>query len=187
MPFPPDTPEQRPEIACGTGLLTNCAALGLDASAEPLAGAGDRHGNVPFFQAIADDMGLQAESFDAVCSFLLLMYPEPAVIQGIFREVCRILNPGGRFIFDVPPRKHRRLLRRRQASWHGGMELSAEDVRRLCGDALFLRRSFGVLFLPVHKLPEGMRGKLQNLDYRMANGWMKETSSYLVFELVKQG
>ena len=34
--------------------------------------------------------------------------------------------------------------------------------------------------------PEGLRGRLRELDFRLANGGMKENSSYLVFELVKK-
>ena len=184
--FPGDVSEQRLEIACGTGRLTNYATHGLDASAEMLSRARERHRDVTFVQAFADSTGFEDETFDAVYTFHLLMHLEPAVIEGIFREAHRILKPGGRFIFDIPSKKRRRLLHHRQASWHGGTEFSTEDVRGLAGEAFSLRRSFGLLFLPVHKLPEGLRGRLRKLDFRLANGGMKETSSYLVFELVKK-
>ncbi len=184
--FPADKSEQRLEIACGTGWLTNYATHGLDASAEMLARARAQHEDVTFVQAMADDTGFADESFDAVYTFHLLMHLEPTVIEGIIREVHRILKPGGRFIFDIPSKKRRQRLHHRQASWHGGTELSTEDVYRLAGEAFSLQRSFGVLFLPVHKLPEGMRGRLLGLDYRLANGGMKENSSYLVYELVKK-
>ena len=184
--FPPDRQETRLEIACGTGRLTGYATHGLDASAEMLARARARHRDVAFVQAMADDTGFEDGTFDAVYTFHLLMHLEPEVIERIFREVSRILKPGGRFIFDVPSKKRRQLLHHRQKSWHGGTELSTEDVRRLAGEGFSLRRSFGLLFLPVHKLPEGLRGRLRKLDYRLANGGMKENSSYLVFELVKE-
>ncbi|MBQ1351517.1 MAG: class I SAM-dependent methyltransferase [Oscillospiraceae bacterium] len=184
--FPPDKPEQRLEIACGTGRLTGYATHGLDASAEMLAQARERYGDVIFVEAFADDTGFTDASFDAVYTFHLLMHLEPSVIAGIFREVHRILKPGGRFIFDIPSKKRRKLLRHHQASWHGGTELSSEDVCQLCGSEYSLRRSFGLLFLPVHKLPAGMRSRLVQPDFRLANGWMKENSSYLAFELIKR-
>lgn len=184
--FPPEPPERRLELACGTGRLTNYATHGLDASAEMLARARERHEKLSFVQAMADDTGFADGSFDAVYGFHLLMHLEPTVIEAIFREMHRILRPGGRFIFDIPSEKRRALLGRGQASWHGGTQLSAGEVRRLCGEAFSLRRSFGVLFLPVHKLPEAMRGRLVDLDLRLANGWLKEGSSYLVYELVRQ-
>ncbi len=150
-----------------------------------LARAKERHKTVTFVQAMADDTGFPDEVFDAVYTFHLLMHLEPSVIQAIFREVCRVLKPGGRFILDIPSRQRRQRLGHRQASWHGGTELSTADVRDLCGDAFTLRRSFGVLFLPVHKLPEGLRRTLGGLDFALANGPLKENSSYLIYELVK--
>ena len=184
--FPPHPPERRLELACGTGRLTNYATHGLDASAQMLARARERHEKLSFVQAMADETGFAADSFDAVYGFHLLMHLEPTAIEKIFREAHRILRPGGRFIFDIPSEKRRALLGHRQASWHGGTQLSTGEVRRLCGEAFSLRRSFGVLFLPVHKLPEAMRGRLVDLDLRLANGWLKEGSSYLVYELVRQ-
>lgn len=184
--FPPDKPERRLEIACGTGRLTSYATHGLDASAEMLARAAERHEGVSFAQTGADDTGFPAGAFDAVYGFHLLMHLEPTVIEGIFREAHRILRPGGRFIFDIPSEKRRALLGHRQTSWHGGTQLSTGEVRRLCGEAFSLRRSFGVLLLPIHRLPEAMRSRLTELDLRLANGWLKELSSYLVFELVRQ-
>lgn len=183
--LPPNTGERRLEIACGTGRLTNYATHGLDASGEMLVRAKERHKTVTFVQAMADDTGFPDEVFDAVYTFHLLMHLEPSVIQAIFREVCRVLKPGGRFILDIPSRQRRQRLGHRQASWHGGTELSTADVRDLCGDAFTLRRSFGVLFLPVHKLPEGLRRTLGGLDFALANGPLKENSSYLIYELVK--
>ena len=183
--LPPNTGERRVEIACGTGRLTNYATHGLDASGEMLARAKERHKTVTFVQAMADDTGFPDEVFDAVYTFHLLMHLEPSVIQAIFREVCRVLKPGGRFILDIPSRQRRQRLGHRQASWHGGTELSTADVRDLCGDVFTLRRSFGVLFLPVHKLPEGLRRTLGGLDFALANGPLKENSSYLIYELVK--
>ena len=184
--FPGDKQERRLELACGTGRLTNYATDALDASAEMLAIARPRHENVAFVQASADDTGFEDASFDAVYTFHLLMHLDPAVIVGIFREAHRILKPGGRFVFDIPSKKRRRMLRHRQESWHGGTELSGEDVGRLAGEDFLIQSSFGILFLPVHRLPDGIRGRLLDLDYKLANGKWKENSSYLVFELVKR-
>ena len=46
-------------------------------------------------------------------------------------------------------------------------------------------RSFGIMMLPVHKLPSGIRNPLKRMDYALANGWLKQYSSYLIVELVK--
>ena len=64
--------------------------------------------------------------------------------------------------------------------------MSSDDISRLIGSDFSLNRSFGIMLLPVHKLPDRMRSSLLKRDFAMANGRMKEYSSYLVFELVKK-
>lgn len=79
------------------------------------------------------------------------------------------------------------------------MQMTTEEVERMATTAndepsdgnhtkgLFsLNRTFGIMMLPLHRLPERMRKSLLKLDYSMANGWMKEYSSYLVCELIKR-
>ena len=181
----PGTGEKRLEIACGTGRLTNYATHGLDASGEMLRHAAARHRHVEWRQASGDDTGYEEEAFDVVYTFHLLMHLEPEVIRGIFREAHRILKPGGRFIFDIPSKKRRRLFHHRQVSWHGGTELSRDDIVRLMGDDFSLGRSFGVMALPVHRLPNAVRRPLIRADYAVANSAIKEYSSYIVYELIK--
>jgi ubiquinone/menaquinone biosynthesis C-methylase UbiE len=176
----------RLEVACGTGRLTNYATHGLDASSEMMRLARERHPEVEFRQASATETGFPDEMFDIVYSFHLLMHLDEDTIRQIFQEVYRILKPGGRFIFDIPSKKRRHLLHHRQASWHGGTALSTDDVRQLASEAFCVHRHYGVMLLPVHQLPVRLRKPLQRTDYAMANGWLREYSSYLVFELQKQ-
>lgn len=177
----------RLEMACGTGRLTNYATHGLDASAEMMKRAQERHKNVEFRLASATDTGYDDAMFDTVYTFHLMMHLDADTIGGIFSEAYRILKPGGQFIFDIPSKKRRHLLHHRQQSWHGGTELSTDDVRQLCAGRFSLKSRHGIMMLPVHKLPKGMRKPLQRADYGMANSFMREYSSYLLFELVKEG
>ncbi len=191
--------ELRLDMACGTGRLTNYATHGLDASAEMMSHAMKRHPSVQFTQASATDTGFPDNTFDVVYSFHLLMHLDKDTIGQIFKEVHRILKPGGRLIIDIPSKKRRQLFHHRQASWHGGMQMTTEEVERMATTAndepfdrdhtkgLFsLNRTFGIMMLPLHRLPECMRKSLLKLDYSMANGWMKEYSSYLICELIKR-
>jgi len=189
--------ELRLDMACGTGRLTNYATHGLDASSEMMAHAKERHPSVSFTQATANETGFPDGMFDVVYSFHLLMHLDKTTIGEIFKEVHRILKPGGRFIFDIPSKKRRQLLHHKQASWHGGTHLTVSEVEMLArGDfgpeevsakELFdVKRTFGIMMLPLHRLPESMRKSLLRIDYSMANGWMKEYSSYVVCELVKR-
>lgn len=177
---------QRLEMACGTGRLTNYATHALDASSEMMEYARKRHPEVKFRQVSATESGFDAETFDVVYSFHLMMHLDEATIRQIISEAWRILKPGGRFIFDIPSRKRRQLLRHHQVSWHGGTQYSTEDVSQLAAPKFVLKRSYGIMMLPVHKLPVALRGPLQSFDYMLANSWLREYSSYLIFELVKQ-
>jgi ubiquinone/menaquinone biosynthesis C-methylase UbiE len=176
----------RLEMACGTGRLTNYATHGLDASSEMMAYAQERHPEVELRQASAAETGYEAETFDVVYSFHLMMHLDEDTVRQIIDEAWRILKPGGRFIFDIPSRKRRQLLHHRQASWHGGTQFSTKDVVGLVAPKFALKRRFGVMMLPVHKLPVALRKPLQSMDYVLANSWLREYSSYLIFELVKQ-
>ena len=176
----------RLDMACGTGRLTNYATHGLDASAEMMNIAKQRHPSVTYTLASANETGFPDEMFDMVYSFHLMMHLEKATINEIFKEVHRILKPGGRFIMDIPSKKRRQLLHHRQASWHGGTEMTQEEMKKMAEELFTMQRTFGVMLLPLHRLPEGMRQPLLKFDYAMANGWLKTYSSYLVYEFVKQ-
>lgn len=176
---------QRLEIACGTGRLTNYATHGLDVSENMMAQARQRHPHVEFRLASATETGYADESFDIIYSFHLLMHLDEATISQIIDEAHRLLRPGGRFIVDIPSRKRRSLLHHKQQSWHGGTALSTRDVKAMAAGKFKVTRRHGIMMLPVHKLPEGMRRPLTSFDYALCGSWMKEYSSYIVFELTK--
>ncbi|MCM1108904.1 MAG: class I SAM-dependent methyltransferase [Clostridium sp.] len=173
------------EIACGTGRLTGYATHALDASREMMSFARRKHPDVHFVWASATDTGFPEETFDTVYAFHLLMHLDMETIRQLTDEVCRILKPGGCFIADIPSAKRRRLTGHRQASWHGATALTVEDVQEMVSERFMLRRSFGIMMLPVHRLPRSVRRVLLRLDYALANGWFKHYSSYIVCELMK--
>ncbi len=179
------TDEMRLDMACGTGRLTNYATHGLDASSEMMKRAQERYPNVRFCKASATETGYKNETFDVVYTFHLLMHLDTETISEIIDEVYRILKPGGRFILDIPSKKRRQLLRHKQASWHGGTELTSNDVVRMTEGKFRLNSSHGIMMLPIHKLPNGIRNSLLKTDFALANGWLKEYSSYLILELKK--
>lgn len=184
--IPVDKGTQRLEMACGTGRLTNYATHGLDASAEMMSLARQRHPDVDFRQASATETGFADGMFDVVYSFHLLMHLDEETIQQIFDEAWRILKAGGRFIFDIPSKKRRNLLHHKQATWHGATALDRTDVERMTNGRFNLRSAHGVMLLPVHKLPRALRKPLQSADYFLANSWLKNYSSYIIFELQKR-
>ena len=178
--------EKRLDMACGTGRLTNFATHGLDASKEMMSYAKKRHPKVVFHQASACDTGFDDNMFDVVYTFHFLMHIDNETIKQVFDEVHRILKPGGRFIFDIPSNRRRRLLHHKQSSWHGATAMDKSDVVRLAGDRYELSRRYGIMILPVHKLPVKIRKTMQRFDYALANSFLKGYSSYQVFELIKK-
>ncbi|NIX17711.1 MAG: methyltransferase domain-containing protein [Gammaproteobacteria bacterium] len=99
------------EIAAGTGVLTECLAnrlpsgviiiatdlnsTMLDVARENLA----KYNNISFNVANAIDLHYNDDSFDVVlCQFGVMFFPD--LIQA-YREVYRVLKPGGEFMFNV--------------------------------------------------------------------------------------
>lgn len=176
---------KRLELACGTGRLTSYATHGLDASEKMIAHAKKRHPDVEFHEASACDTGYADEQFDLVYTFHFLMHVDEQTVRQVFDEVYRILRPGGRFIFDIPSKKRRKLLHHKQTSWHGATAMDKTNVERLAAGRFKLSKTFGIMMLPVHKLPVRLRKPLTRMDYALANSSMRRYSSYLVYELIK--
>lgn len=181
-----DKNELRLEMACGTGRLTDYATHALDASPEMMAFAQRRHPEVSYRCTSAVDTGFADGMFDVVYTFHLLMHLDRNFISDIFREVHRILKPGGRFIFDIPSGERRRMRHHQQDSWHGATHLSRSEVMSLTGDMFKCSDSYGIMMMPVHKLPVSLRKPLQSFDYFLANSLLRKYSSYVVYEFIKQ-
>ena len=98
------------ETAAGTGVLTRAIASALpaarmtatDLNQPMLDHAKSRHpadGRIAWRQADALALPFEDRSFDAVaCQFGVMFFPDK--VQG-YREVRRVLKPGGHFLFNV--------------------------------------------------------------------------------------
>ena len=98
------------ETACGTGIVTRTLAAALPASVaitatdlnDPMLDfaksqpGGER---VRWQQADAQNLPFPDQTFDAaVCQFGVMFFPDK---PSAYREVFRVLKPGGRFLFSV--------------------------------------------------------------------------------------
>lgn len=174
------------EMACGTGRLLDYADCGIDASEKMLAEARRKFPHKDLRQALAQDTPFGDATFDAVYAFHLMMHLAPETIGDILREAYRLLKPGGRFIFDIPSRRRRKVRSGRQeGGWHGNTALDAADVESLSQGRFAISSVGGILFLPIHRFPVAWRSSLLRADRRLARGWLKNYSSYLIFELRK--
>jgi ubiquinone/menaquinone biosynthesis C-methylase UbiE len=101
------------DVACGTGLVTFCAAqavgptgrvLGVDLSGRMIEAARRRAeersaSNITFARMDAESLDLPDAGFDvALCSLGLMYMPDP---EKAVREMVRVLRPGGRLVLAV--------------------------------------------------------------------------------------
>jgi ubiquinone/menaquinone biosynthesis C-methylase UbiE len=101
------------DVACGTGLVTFCAAqtvgptgqvLGTDLSGRMVEAAIQRAAqrgalNASFARMDGETLDLPNASFDvALCSLGLMYMPDP---EKAVREMARVLRPGGRLVLAV--------------------------------------------------------------------------------------
>ena len=94
------------DIGCGPGNFTAAYAevcaevVGVDLAPNMIGVAAKQYPHIAFQTANVEELPFDDESFDVVVSGYVNQYlarPEVA-----FREVSRVLRPGGRFIFVVP-------------------------------------------------------------------------------------
>lgn len=174
------------DLPCGTGRLTNYAAWGADASEAMLKEARERFPNKEFMLVDAMQTGLEAACVETVLSFHFLMHLDKESVKKVMVEMYRILKPGGRWICDIPSQKRRGLGHREQELWHGNTSLSVQEMSQMARGMFRVESVHGVMLMPVHRFPKALRQPLCAMDYKMANvGWLREWSSYLIFELKK--
>ncbi|KHK01113.1 class I SAM-dependent DNA methyltransferase [Desulfovibrio sp. TomC] len=92
------------DAGCGTGkvleILRDVAPVGLDLSATALALA-RRRGPFALTQASATTLPFAAASFDVAVSLDVLANVPPAEVPAAFRELFRVLAPGGALILNL--------------------------------------------------------------------------------------
>lgn len=171
------------ELGCGTGRLSSFAQVASDASKPSLGIARARCPATRFVAADAARLPFAAKAFDAVFAFHLLMHLENDAVRSILAETARVLRPGGTLIADVVSATRRRLTGERKVKehhWHAATAFSAGGFKALCREAgLRPVRMTGLMFLPIHRLPDRAKPLFSGLDDRLAQR-MPSLSSYLV-------
>jgi ubiquinone/menaquinone biosynthesis C-methylase UbiE len=173
------------ELACGSGRLLNYAVYGVDGSQEMIKIAQQKYPNKEIFYSDAEILPFENNSFDAIISFHFFMHLDKEKLLKILEECSRVLKPGGRLIFDIPSARRRKLLAYNKDGWHGNLALSKADITKL-HPKFVVKRSFGLLFLPIHRIPNKIRMRLIGVDFLFANSFLKKYSSYHVYEMIKK-
>jgi len=130
------------DLGCGTGAMVATLAphvarvIGVDASAEMLAAAGERTAaldNIELRAGSLESLPLEDRSVDAALLTLVLHHlPSPATA---LVEAARVLKPGGRLlIVDMAPHDHEEY---RQQMGHVWLGFSEAQIQRWLADAGF--------------------------------------------------
>jgi SAM-dependent methyltransferase len=101
------------DLGCGEGYCTREMAargaapvLGVDLSAKMIESARKQEAETPlgieYRQGDVRDLDLPDASFDLVLAVFVFSYVNVEDMKRAFREVRRLLTPGGRFVFAVP-------------------------------------------------------------------------------------
>lgn len=122
------------DLACGEGFVTEkiaatgASVTGADISKELIEKAKARGRDIDYYTAPAENLSFaKDDSFDVVTCVLALQNMES--LEPVFREVARVLVPGGRFIFIL---NHPVLRIPKRSSW-GFDEREGVQFRRLDG------------------------------------------------------
>jgi ubiquinone biosynthesis O-methyltransferase len=151
------------DIGCGDGELAvelaRCGATvtGIDASAAMIDAArirAKKHDvDVSFQVATAERLPFPAEQFDVVTAITILCFVEDA--EPVFREIARVLRPGGRFIIGELGKWSTWAAARRVRAWMGsplwrrGRFRTAKELRSLAGHAgLSVQSVRGAIYYP---------------------------------------
>ncbi len=174
------------DLACGSGRLLQYATCGLDASPAMTAIAKAKYPEKIIHTCSATQLPFDDQSVQTIISFHFFMHLDRNTVQDILKECHRVLQPGGRIIFDIPSKKRRKLLHHQQQSWHGGLSMTIAELKALHPALFVLQQSFGLLLFPIHRFPKKIRRYCQSLDGWLAASVLKEYSSYLIITFVKQ-
>jgi ubiquinone/menaquinone biosynthesis C-methylase UbiE len=174
------------DMGCGTGRLLDFAGLGVDGSEEMLSIAKHKHPMKQLFHENALNTHFEDATFEAILSFHVVMHIEKDSFLKLLDEVHRVLKDQGSFIFDVPSAKRRRLVGHKHAGWHGSQAYTKKEILACCGTQWRIKRTQGVMILPIHRIPTFLRRPLCAVDRLWCRSFIKDYSSYVVYELIKK-
>lgn len=173
-------------LGCGTGRFMEYCSTGVDFSKKMLAIAEENYPEGEYYLNNAETTPFENNTFDTVICFHVLMHLTPQDTAAIFREVNRILKPGGRFIFDYPSAERRKLTRYKAQNWHGGNAFKKGTIASMIkAENLKTIQRKGVLFLPIHHFPHRMRNFVFGIDQMLTKSPFKQYSSYLIHAVEK--
>jgi ubiquinone biosynthesis O-methyltransferase len=151
------------DVGCGDGELAlelkrrGAMVAGIDASAEMIAAARARSArentDISFQVAMAEHLPFPEGQFDVVTAITILCFVDDAA--PVFREIARVLRPGGRLVIGELGKWSTWAVQRRVRAWLGsqlwrrGRFRTASELRGLAdGAGLVVNTVRGAVFYP---------------------------------------
>lgn len=174
------------DLACGTGRFLDFAKYGTDLSSEMIKVSKLKFPNKRITKGDAEELPFEDCYFENIFSFHLLMHLDLETLKKVQKEASRVCKPNGYFIFDIPSEKRRRLFGFKKSSWHGGYQISYNELKNVVNNNWEIHNFHGVAFFPIHRIPKILRKFFIPLDTFLCNSILKEYSSHLIFILKKK-
>jgi ubiquinone biosynthesis O-methyltransferase len=155
------------DVGCGDGELAleltkrGAVVTGIDASAAMIDAAKRRatqhNVDITFQVGTAEQLPFSAERFDVVTAITILCFVDDAA--PVFREIARVLRPGGRLVIGELGKWSSWAAARRIRAWLGsrlwrrGLFRTANELRGLAGQAgLVVESVRGAIYYPRWRL-----------------------------------
>ena len=174
------------DLGCGTGRLTSFATIGLDGSNEMLTIAKEKYPGKKFICSSITQLPFEDNSIDAIYSFHVFMHLPKQTADAAFIEMARSLKPGGKLLFDFPSIKRRRLFLSGNTGWHGNTAYEIKRIKKELGKGFDFNGHYGILFLPIHRLPKSVRKYFSGLDNFLCRSFFKTYASYNLASFTKK-
>lgn len=173
------------DLGCGTGRLLEYAMTGVDGSRKMLQIAAKKFPDRTLIQANLTNIPLPNNFINSAICFQVLMHLDIKTIQAFFESTAHIIPKRGRLIIDIPSKPRRSMGRRSLSGWHGDTSASIKDVESWIEPHWKIMRWRGILFFPIHRIPQRLRPLFINMDAWLGETWLAKYSSYYVLELVR--
>ncbi len=173
------------DLGCGTGRFLDFANFGVDISPKMIAVSKSKFPNIEFREGSASNIPFENDFFETIFSLHVIMHLNHQITNDFLEESHKKLKNNGKLIFDFPSKKRRKLVNFKSKNWHAANSFSIDEINKITHKKWVITKSQGVLFLPIHRIPNFARSFFMKIDSFLCKSILKEYASYCIIELKK--